>query len=133
MPEPFDAAGFLTDLEKLCVSCKKEGLDDSSIKTILSRGQVHTVALPRSLPSSAVLNDFNPLNVVIRSRGVGSAICQDVPKRGSSFHDVALFLASVEALEKYPFCNRVDHLGGAGQLSRSLWRLHGRTASCCAC
>jgi hypothetical protein len=27
-------------------------------------------------------------------------------KRGSSFNDVALFLASVEALEKYPFCDR---------------------------
>jgi hypothetical protein len=27
--------------------------------------------------------------------------------RGNSFHDVAMFLAAVEALEKYPFCNRV--------------------------
>ena len=27
-------------------------------------------------------------------------------RRGNSFEDVAMFLAAVEALEKYPFCNR---------------------------
>jgi hypothetical protein len=27
-------------------------------------------------------------------------------RRGNSFDDLATFLASVEALEKYPFCNR---------------------------
>jgi len=27
-------------------------------------------------------------------------------RRGNSFEDLATFLASVEALEKYPFCNR---------------------------
>ncbi len=106
MPEPFDAAGFLADLEKLCASCKKEGLDDTSIKNILSGTKSILTRSRKTLPSSAVLNNFMPLNVVITEEGVGFCDFAKMSKRGSSFNDVALFLASVEALEKYPFCDR---------------------------
>ncbi len=106
MPEPFDAAGFLADLEKLCVSCKKEGLDDASIQTILAGTKAILARSRKTLPSSAVLNNFTPLNVVITEGGVGFCDFAKMSKRGSSFSDVALFLASVEALEKYPFCDR---------------------------
>jgi hypothetical protein len=106
MPEPFDSAGFLADLEKLCTSCKKEGLDDASIKNILGGTKAILARSRRTLPSSAVLNNFTPLNVVITEGGVGFCDFAKMSKRGSSFHDLALFLASVEALEKYPFCDR---------------------------
>ena len=53
-----------------------------------------------------MLNNFTPLNVVVTESGVGFSDFAMMSKRGSSFNDLALFLASVEALEKYPFCNR---------------------------
>jgi hypothetical protein len=106
MPEPFDAAGFLADLEKLCAGCKKEGLDDLSIKNILGGAKTILARARKTLPSSAVLNNFTPLNVVITEDGVGFCDFAKTSKRGSSFQDLALFLASVEALEKYPFCDR---------------------------
>ena len=52
-----------------------------------------------------MLNDFTPLNVVIGD-GVGICDYAKMTPRGSSFDDVAQFQACVEALEKYPFCNR---------------------------
>jgi hypothetical protein len=106
MPEPFDSAGLLADLEKLCASCKKEGLDDSSVKKILDGTKMILARSRKTLPSASVLNDFTPLNVVITEGGIGFCDFSKMSKRGSSFHDVALFLASVEALEKYPFCDR---------------------------
>jgi hypothetical protein len=106
MPEPFDSAGFLADLEKLCANCKKEGLDDLSIKNIMGGAKAILARSRKALPSSAVLNNFTPLNVVIAEGGVGFCDFAKMSKRGNSFHDLALFLASVEALEKYPFCDR---------------------------
>jgi hypothetical protein len=106
MPEPFDAAGFLADLEKLCASCKKEGLDEVSIRNILGGTKAILARSRKTLPCSALLNNFTPLNVVITEGGVGFCDFAKMSKRGSSFNDVALFLASVEALEKYPFCDR---------------------------
>src|ERR1051326_162082 len=53
-----------------------------------------------------VYSDFTPLNVVVTENGVGFCDFARMKRRGNSFEDLATFLASVEALEKYPFCNR---------------------------
>ena len=58
------------------------------------------------LPCSAVLCDFTPLNVVVMESGIGFSDFARMTTRGNSYQDVATFLACVEALEKYPFCNR---------------------------
>jgi hypothetical protein len=107
MPEPFDPGILLRDLERLCESCKGEGLDDAAIRTILSGTKAILARSKKALPSSAVLNDFTPLNVMFGERGIGISDYAKMSMRGTSFNDVAMFLASVEALEKYPFCNRL--------------------------
>ncbi len=106
MPEPFDGAAVLTDLEKMCQNCRNEGLDEPAIRTILNGARNMLSRHKKTLPSSAVLNDFTPLNVVVADEGIGISDYAKMTRRGASFHDVAQFLASVEALEKYPFCNR---------------------------
>jgi len=106
MPEPFDAAKLMHELERLCVSCKGEGLDDQAIRVILAGAKKSLSGLKKTLPSSAVLNDFAPLNIVIGEKGISVCDFAKMETRGSSLHDAAHFLASVEALEKYPFCNR---------------------------
>ena len=106
MPEPFDPDALLLELESLCVNCRGEGLDDAAIRTILT-GAGHLLSrAKKTLPSSAVLNDFTPLNVTVSENGIGVSDYAKMTRRGSSSHDVAVFMASVEALEKYPFCNR---------------------------
>jgi hypothetical protein len=104
-PLPFDTPALMKDLEKLCQSCKSSGLDDEAIRVILSGARSILDRSRKTLPSSAVLNDFSPLNVVIGD-GVGISDYAKMSPRGNSFTDVAQFLACVEALEKYPFCNR---------------------------
>lgn len=106
MPAPFDGTGLLGDLEKLCANCRASGLDESSVRTIMSGTKSILSRTRKVLPSSVVLNDFTPLNVTVSENGIGFADLAKMTKRGNSFQDVALFLASVEALEKYPFCNR---------------------------
>jgi hypothetical protein len=106
MPEPFEAPAMLKELEQLCVSCKGEGLDDAAIRTILSGAKKSLGTHKKTLPSSAVLNDFTPLNVVVGERGISVSDYARMSMRGSSLNDAAQFLACVEALEKYPFCNR---------------------------
>jgi hypothetical protein len=106
MPEPFDGTGLMTSLEKLCDSCRHEGLDETSIRVILGGARNVLARTKKSLPSSAVLGDFTPLNIVVTEDGVGFCDFARMRRRGNSFDDVAMFLASVEALEKYPFCNR---------------------------
>jgi hypothetical protein len=106
MPAPFNGSDLLGDLEKLCANCKTSGLDEASVRMILSGTKSILSRTKKVLPCSAVLNDFSPLNVVVGERGVGFADYAKMSRRGISFQDVALFLASVEALEKYPFCNR---------------------------
>ena len=106
MPAPFDGTALLGDLEKLCANCRTSGLDDASVRTIISGTKSILSRTKKALPCSAVLNEFTPLNVIIGERGVGFADFAKMTMRGNSFQDVALFLASVEALEKYPFCNR---------------------------
>src|SRR5690242_7360235 len=106
MPEPFDGVALLSGLEKLCQSCISEGLDERSVRVILNGTKNVLARTRKSLPSSAVLADFTPLNVVVTDNGVGFCDFAHMKRRGNSFEDLAQFLASVEALEKYPFCNR---------------------------
>ena len=60
----------------------------------------------KPLRSSAVLHEFMPLNVLISEDGVGFCEFANLSQQGHSLLDAAVFLAAVEALEKYPFCNR---------------------------
>jgi hypothetical protein len=106
MPAPFDGVALLGDLEKLCANCKISGLDEASVKTIMNGTKSILSKTKKPLPASAVLNEFTPLNVIIGEDSVGFADFAKMTTQGNSFQDVALFLASVEALEKYPFCNR---------------------------
>jgi hypothetical protein len=105
-PESFDPDQLLSELEKLCASCKGEGLDDEAIRTILSGARLILTRSKKLLPTSAVLNDFTPLNVIVTEEGIGISDYAHMMSKGNSFQDVAQFMASVEALEKYPFCNR---------------------------
>lgn len=106
MPSPFDGGELLTDMERLCENCRGEGLDEAAIRTILSGARAVLARTRKALPCSAVLNDFTPLNVIVGEQGVGICDYGRMHSHGSSFQDVAMFLAAVEALEKYPFCNR---------------------------
>lgn len=101
-----DSSCLLKDLETLCETCRGEGLDDSSIRTIIAGSRNALARARKSLPCSALLNDFSPLNVIVGEQGVGISDFARMIPRGASFTDVANFLAAVEALEKYPFCNR---------------------------
>ena len=106
MPVPFDSEALIKELEQVCTRCKGEGLDDPAIAGIIG-GARHVLAkAKKTLTSSSVLNDFTPLNVVVAEQGIGICDYAAMAGRGASFQDVAMFLASVEALEKYPFCNR---------------------------
>jgi len=106
MPTPFDSAALLDELEKLCTKCRTQGLDDSAIRNILSGSKAALARNRKPVPCSCVLNEFTPLNVIIGDGGVGVADYARMSQRGFSLQDVATFLAAVEALEKYPFCNR---------------------------
>jgi hypothetical protein len=104
--EMFDGAALIRQVEKLCENCRGEGLDDASIHTILSAARKSLAGNRKTLPSSTVLNDFTPLNITVRDDSVGICDYAKLARRGTSFNDVAQFLACVEALEKYPFCDR---------------------------
>jgi phosphotransferase family enzyme len=106
MPSPFDSAELLSELERLCEKCRAQGLDEAAIRTVLSGARASLAHTRKTLPCSAVLNDFTPLNVIVGEQSVGICDYGRMVPHGRSFHDVALFLAAVEALEKYPFCNR---------------------------
>jgi hypothetical protein len=106
MPTPFEPEGLMKELEKLCENCKGSGLDDQAIRVILSGARSILARSKKNLPCSAVLNDFTPLNVTVGEFGIGICDYAKMSARGNSFTDVAQFLACVEALEKYPFCNR---------------------------
>lgn len=106
MPVPFDSEGLVRELEQVCVRCKGEGLDDEAISSIIGGARQVLAKAKKTVASSAVLNEFTPLNVVVAEQGIGICDYAAMAERGVSFEDVAMFLASVEALEKYPFCNR---------------------------
>jgi hypothetical protein len=52
------------------------------------------------------LQEYIPLNVLVAEDGVGFCEFATLSQQGHSLQDAAMFLAAVEALEKYPFCNR---------------------------
>jgi hypothetical protein len=106
MPSPFDADEVMKEFEKVCQSCKSAGLDDHSLRSIISGAQSILNRNRKSMATSAVLNDFSPLNVIVGENGVGIADYAKLQRRGRALNDAAQFLACVEALEKYPFCNR---------------------------
>ncbi len=106
-PKPLDGDALQLELEQLCHSCKSEGLDDASVHKILSGTRVILERARKPLTNSAVLSDFTPLNVVVLEQGVGFSDFARMEESGSTYTDPATFLASVEALEKYPFCNRI--------------------------
>lgn len=105
--EMFDASALLFELEKVCQTCRSAGLDNAAIASIMDGARSALGRAKKALPTSAVLNDFTPLNVIVGEQGIGISDFARMGLRGTSFKDVALFLAAVEALEKYPFCNRV--------------------------
>ncbi|MGA3128075.1 MAG: hypothetical protein ABSD13_15335 [Candidatus Korobacteraceae bacterium] len=106
-PQPLDGDGLQLEMEKLCHSCKAEGLDDDSISKILSGTRAILDRARKPLTNSAVLSEFTPLNVIVQEHGVGFSDFARMQESGSTYLDPATFLASVEALEKYPFCNRI--------------------------
>lgn len=125
MPAPFDAGSLLRELERLCEDCRREGLDEPAIRTILS-GARAVLARPRkNLSCSAVLNEFTPLNVIVGEAGIGISDYARMSARGTSLQDAAMFLAAVEALEKYPFCNRDI----TGQVQQEFLRAYGAGAA----
>jgi hypothetical protein len=105
-PKALDGEKLQSELERLCHSCRAEGLDDNSIEKILSgtREILQRARNPRT--NTAVLYEFAPLNVVVLDNGVGFCEFARLEEDGSPYTDPATFLAWVEALEKYPFCNR---------------------------
>jgi len=105
-PQPIDGKGLLSEVERLCSKAQKDGLARDSVESILDYVESNLAKIKKPLPCSAVLNDFVPLNVMISDHGVGFCEFAALSPRGSSLYDVANFLAAVEALEKYPFCDR---------------------------
>ncbi len=106
MPMAVDADSVLSELEKLCGKARKDGLPADSTEAILANAKNALTKQRRAVRSSAVLQDFVPLNVLVAEDGIGFCEFANLHQQGHSLHDVAMFLAAVEALEKYPFCNR---------------------------
>jgi len=104
--EPLDSGKLLAQLETLCKNCKSEGLDDDAIRTVMAGAKKALSSNRKSLPASAVLTDFTPLNVSVGDNGVSVCDFAYMKKHGNSMEDAAHFLACIESLEKYPFCNR---------------------------
>src|SRR5439155_27123143 len=107
MPIPFDSEALMEGLQKVCISCRKEGLDDAAIGNILTGARQLLNRTKKALPSSAVMNDFTPLDVTVGEKGVGVCDYARMIERGHSFHHVAIFLSSVVLLAKYLVWNRV--------------------------
>lgn len=106
IPAALDGPAMLSELEKLCARAKKDGLPPESTEVILDRARAALAKQKRPLRSSAVLHDFLPLNVLVADDGIGFCEFAGLSEQGHSLLDAAMFLAAVEALEKYPFCNR---------------------------
>ena len=106
VPAPFNIEQVLGELEETCQHCRKEGLDDDDVKVIMSGARSALQRGKKVLACSAVLNDFTPLNVIVGEDSVGMCDYARMNHKGTSFNDAAMFLAAVEVLEKYPFCNR---------------------------
>ncbi len=106
VPSVIDSDSLLTDMEKLCARAQKDGLPEDSTEAILMSAKCAFSKQKRPMRFSARLQDFVPLNVLVSEDGVGFCEFATLARQGPSLMDVAVFLATVEALEKYPFCNR---------------------------
>lgn len=106
MPTALDGSSILGEMESLCTKAQIDGLPPESVEVILSRTRTALERQKRPLRSSAVVNCFIPLNVLIAEASVGFCEFASLSEQGHSLLDAAMFLAAVEALEKYPFCNR---------------------------
>ncbi|HLI62299.1 MAG TPA: hypothetical protein VKV05_02785 [Terriglobales bacterium] len=96
----------LAEMQMLCTKARKDGLPANSIQAILGRARSALSRQKRPLRTSALLQDFVPLNVLVSEDGVGFGEFARLRQQGCSLLDAATFLATVEVLEKYPFCNR---------------------------
>lgn len=105
-PQPVDGKAVLADVEKLCAKAQKDGLAKDSIESIVEYVKSSLAKVKKPVSASAVLNEFVPLNVMISDHGVGFSEFANFSAQETSLQDVATFLAAVEALEKYPFCDR---------------------------
>lgn len=106
MPTALDGDGMLAELEKLCAKARKDGLPADSTDAIVANAKSALSKQKKPLKSSAVLADFIPLNVLVAEDGVGFCEFANLNQQGHCLQDAAMFLAAVEVLEKYPFCNR---------------------------
>jgi hypothetical protein len=101
-----DAEHLLQELATVCTACKAEGLEDHDIQTILSGAKQSLAKAKKSLPATAMICEFTPLNISVQDDSVWVCDLSHMQPRSLSLTDVAQFMAAVEALEKYPFCNR---------------------------
>ena len=105
IPASLDSKALLAQFEKLCSKAKRDGLPHNSTEAILDHARTTLTRLKEPVSCSAVLNGFAPLNVMVAEDGVGFCEFAQLTEKGNSLNDAAMFLASVEALEKYPFCD----------------------------
>lgn len=106
MPATLDVDAIMAEFEKLCSKARKDGLPEDSTDAILANAKGALSRYKKPLRSSAVLQDFIPLNVLVAEHGIGFCEFANLRQQGPSLQDAAMFLAAIEVLEKYPFCNR---------------------------
>ncbi len=106
MPLALDGDAMLDELEKLCAKARKDGLPADSTDAIVTNAKSALSKHKKPLKSSAVLTEFIPLNVLVTDDGIGFCEFASLNQQGHSLQDAAIFLAAIEVLEKYPFCNR---------------------------
>lgn len=106
MPTPLDGEAVLAEIGRLCARAQRDGLPDGSIDAILGTARSALSKQRRPLRSSAILQEFVPLNVLVAEHGIGFCEFARLSRSGHSLLDAATFLATVEVLEKYPFCDR---------------------------
>ena len=101
-----DTAAVLKDLEAVAKACKREGLEDGDMHLILSGAEQSLAKAKKTTAASAVLHEFTPLNISLCDGRVFLCDYSGMDATGMALLDVAHFMAAIEALEKYPFCNR---------------------------
>lgn len=100
-----DTGSLQRDVEALCERCRREGLDTESIAKIVTATRAMLEPVHAPVRNAAVLHEFTPMHVVVLERGVGFGDYATLEESGCVSVDPASFLAAVEVLEKYPFCD----------------------------
>ena len=101
-----DSGKLLSDLEAVCALCKSEGLETNEIQQIVNGARQMLTKAKKSSPAVASVNAYNPLNIAISDDAIFVCDLSKMLRADMPYHDIAYFMAAVEALEKYPFCNR---------------------------